>query len=168
MLPRRADGRHGGPDDRVLTMSYQTYLWLKAAHVISLFLWIGGLFAIYWLLRLHAHSPKEMHEKLTLMQRSIAMSADIASAVAIGTGVAIIIMHPGGMMLAQKGAGWLHIKLTVVVLGVLPVHGMLRAKIKKFSRGNIIDVPTWLWSLFLAAVTAAVILVIRGPELFMK
>lgn len=159
MLPRLADGRHGGPDDRVLTMSPSTYTWLTAAHVISLFLWIGGLFAIYWLLRLHAHAPKEMHEKLTLMQRSIAMSADIASAVAIGTGVAMIVGHPLGMLLAQKGQSWLHIKLTVVVLGVLPVHGMLRAKIKKFSRGNIIDVPTWLWSLFIAAVTAAVILV---------
>ena len=157
MLPRPADERHGGPDDTVLTMD-TTLLWLKSAHVISLFLWIGGLFAIYWLLRLHAHAPKEMHDKLTLLERSIAMSADIASAVAIGTGVAMIFQYTPNL-LKMPGQSWLHIKLTVVVLGVLPVHGILRAKIKKFSRGNIADVPTWLWSLFLAAVTAAVILV---------
>ncbi|HVK86667.1 MAG TPA: CopD family protein [Kofleriaceae bacterium] len=144
------------------------YLWLKAAHLIALFLWIGGLFAIYWMLRLHAHAPTDAHEKLTLMERSIALSADIAAAVAIATGVLMIFRAPGGNLLAQKGAGWLHIKLTVVVLGILPVHGILRGKIKKFGQGKIAPVPQWLWSLFLAAITAAVILVVRGPQMFAK
>lgn len=145
-----------------------TYQWLKSAHLIALFLWIGGLFAIYWMLRLHAHAPKDAHEKLTLMERSIALSADIAAAVAIGTGIGMIFNAPGGNMLAQKGMGWLHIKLTIVVLGILPVHGILRGKIKKFGQGNLAPVPQWLWSLFLAALTAIVILVVRGPFMFSK
>ena len=148
-------------------MDPKILLWLKAGHLISLFLWVGGLFAIYWMLRLHAHAPKEAHEKLTLMERSIALSTDIAAAVAMGTGVAMLF-QPHGFYLAQPGAGWLHIKLTVVVLGVLPVHGMLRAKIKKFGMGQLAPVPQWLWSLFLAAITVAVILVIRGPLMFAK
>ncbi|MDX2093098.1 MAG: CopD family protein [Kofleriaceae bacterium] len=145
-----------------------TYQWLKSAHLIALFLWIGGLFAVYWMLRLHAHAPKDVHEKLTLMERSIALSADIAAAVAIGTGIGMIFNAPGGNMLAQKGMGWLHIKLTLVVLGILPVHGILRGKIKKFGQGNVAPVPQWLWSLFLAALTAIVILVVRGPYMFSK
>jgi uncharacterized membrane protein len=145
-----------------------TYQWLKSAHLIALFLWIGGLFAIYWMLRLHAHAPKDAHEKLTLMERSIALSADIAAAVAIGTGLGMVFEAPGGNMLTQKGAGWLHIKLTVVVLGILPVHGILRGKIKKFGQGNLAPVPQWLWSLFLAALTVVVILVVRGPYMFSK
>jgi putative membrane protein len=149
-------------------MDPKIYLWLKAAHLIALFLWIGGLFSIYWMLRLHAHAPTDAHEKLTLMERSIALSADIAAAIAIGTGIGLIIGAPGGNLLAQEGAGWLHIKLAVVVLGILPVHGMLRAKIKKFGQGKITPVPGWLWSLFLASLTAIVILVIRGPLMFAK
>ena len=100
------------------------------------------------------------------MERSIALSADIASAVAIGTGIGMIVGYPGGNLLAQKGAGWMHIKLAVVVLGILPVHGILRGKIKKFGMNQITPVPQWLWSLFLAAMTAIVILVIRGPLMF--
>lgn len=142
-------------------MDANVLAWLLAGHLISLFLWIGGLFAIYWMLRLHAHAPKDAHEKLTLMERSIALSADIAAAFAIGTGVAMLF-QPFGFYLSQPGAGWLHVKLTVVVLGVLPVHGILRGRIKKFGQGKITPVPQWLWSLFLIAITAIVILVFRG------
>jgi putative membrane protein len=138
-------------------MDPKIYLWLKAGHLISLFLWVGGVFAIYWLLRLHVHAPKDSHEKLTLMERSIALATDIAATVAIGTGLATMF---GLNLLTQPGAGWLHIKLTVVALGILPVHGMLRARIKKFGMGKITPVPQWLWSLFLAALTASVILVV--------
>jgi uncharacterized membrane protein len=146
-------------------MDANLLLWLKAGHLIALFLWIGGLFAIYWMLRLHAHAPVEAHEKLTLLERSIALSADIASAIAIGTGVAMLF-QPHGFYLAQPGAGWLHIKLTVVVLGILPVHGMLRARIKRFGMGDFKPVPQWLWTLFLTAMTVIVILAIRGPLMF--
>ena len=145
------------------------YLWLLAAHLISLFLWIGGLFATYWLLRLHVHAPTDAREKLTLMERSIALSADIAAAVAIGTGLAMALSHggthPTTTLFAAPGAGWFHIKLTLVVLGILPVHGIMRGKIKKFGQGEITPIPGWLWSLFLAALTAIVILVIRRPTL---
>jgi uncharacterized membrane protein len=149
-------------------MDLNLLLWLRAGHLISLFLWIGGLFAVYWMLRLHAHAPESSHEKLTLLERSIALSADIAAAVAIGTGVAMLFGYPGGNLLTQPGAGWMHIKLTVVVLGVLPVHGMLRARIKRYGRGDLKPVPPWLWTLFLIAITAIVILVVRGPLMFAK
>jgi len=148
-------------------MDFDILQWLRAGHVISLFLWIGGLFAIYWMLRLHAHAPESAHEKLTLMERSIALSADIAAAFAIGTGIAMLF-QPFGFYLSRPGAGWLHIKLTIVILGVLPVHGILRGRIKKFGQGKITPVPQWLWSVFLVAITAIVILVFRGPLMFAK
>ena len=149
-------------------MDPKIYLWLKAGHLISLFLWVGGLFAIYWMLRLHVHAPKDSHEKLTLMERSIALATDIACTVAIVCGLGMLFGAPGGNMLTQPGAGWLHIKLTLVVLGVLPVHGILRGRIKKFGMGQITPVPQWLWSLFLASITVIVILVVRGPLMFAK
>jgi uncharacterized membrane protein len=145
------------------------YLWLKVGHVIGLFLWIGGLFTVYWMLRFHAQAPKDAHEKLTLIERAVALSTDLAATLAIGCGIGLIFENEFRQnLLTMPNAGWLHIKLTVVVLGVLPVHGMLRAKIKRFGLGKVAPVPQWLWSLLLVAITAIVILVFRGPLMFAK
>jgi uncharacterized membrane protein len=148
----------------------ETYPWLLTAHLIAVFLWLGTMFAVYWLLRVHAHAPKDVLDKLTLMERSLALSMDIAATVAIGCGLVMALSsggsHPTGTLFSTPGSGWFHIKLVVVVLGVLPVHGMLRAKIKKFSNGQLSPIPQWMWSLLLAAITVIVILVIRGPIMF--
>jgi uncharacterized membrane protein len=63
-------------------------------------------------------------------------------------------------MFTTPGHGWLHIKLTAVVLGVLSVHGMLRARIKRYSRGELKPVPTWAWSMLLAGVSIAILAVV--------
>ena len=146
-------------------MSLDLKTWVLAAHLLGVFLWTGSMFATYWLLRVHAHAPKDVHEKLTLMERSLAMTMDIAATLAIGGGVFLIIypVEYEQSLFATPHQGWFHVKLAVVVLGVLPVHGMIRARIKKFSQGKISPVPDWLWSLLLAAIAAIVILVIKRP-----
>jgi putative membrane protein len=137
-----------------------TWMWVLAAHLIGVFLWIGGLFTTYWLLRIHAHAPKDVHDKLTLMERSLAMMMDIAATLAIGTGLYLAIsIH----LFTMPHSGWFHAKLAVVVLGILSVHGMVRAKVGKFSRGQTPNVPQWPWSLLLAALCAIVILVVKKP-----
>jgi len=145
-------------------MSPSLYLWVRAAHLISLVLWIGGLSTIYWLLRLHDQAPKEMRDKLTLMERSIALSADIAAMVTIACGLAMALSPIN--LFAVKGGGWLHIKLTVVVVAILSVHGMLRGRIKKFGKGDLKPVPSWMWSLLLAGVTIAIILAVTKLHTF--
>lgn len=144
-------------------MDASVYLWVRAGHLIGLFLWLGSMFAAYWLLRVHSQSPSEMHEKLTLMERSLALVMDIAATLAIGTGIALIAKHPAGNLFSLPNQGWLHAKLAVVVLGILPVHGMIRARIKKFSQGKGTEIPLWLWSLLLVAIVAIVVLVERRP-----
>ena len=131
-------------------------MWLRAGHFIGVVLWIAGLVAVYWMLRVHVHAPKEAHEKLTLMERSLAMSMDLAATLAMGCGLVIAIWDK---RFSAPGAGYLHIKLAVVVLGILSVHGMIRARIKKFGMGKISPVPGWQWSLLLASVAAIMILV---------
>jgi len=134
-----------------------TFNWILAAHLIAVMFWIGGLFSVYWLLRVHAHAPKDVHEQLTLMERSLALMMDVAAGVAIGCGIAMIV-YPVNLFKTHP-IGWLHVKLTAVVLGVLPVHGMLRAKIKRFGLGQISPVPQWQWSLLLVAIMTIVIVV---------
>ena len=124
------------------------YTWLLTGHLIGVILWMGSMFAVYWLLRLHAYAPKDVLDKLTLMERSLALSMDLAATLAIGTGLTMAFSkagtHPTSNLFAAPGAGWFHIKLTLVVLGILPVHGMVRAKVGKFSRGQISKVPEWM------------------------
>jgi len=137
------------------------FTWLLTGHLIGDFLWVGGLFAVYWLLRFHAQAPTEVHEKLTLMERSLALMMDLGATLAIGCGLGLVFAQKPNLF-AQHGAGWFHIKLAVVVLGVLPVHGMVRARVGKFGRGQVGDVPGWQWSVLLASIAAIVLLVFRG------
>jgi uncharacterized membrane protein len=141
-------------------MEPETVAWLKAGHLIGVVLWIGGLVSVYWMLRFHVHAPKESHEKLTLMERSLAMMMDIAATLAIGCGL-VSALGQDPNLFTRPGSGYFHIKLLVVVVGVLSVHGMLRARIKKFGMGKIKDVPGWQWSLLLGSIVAILILVTR-------
>ncbi len=144
--------------------------WLLTAHLIGVIFWLGCLFAVYWLLRVHAQAPKDVLDKLTLMERSLALTMDLAATLAIGTGLAMALRHehdhPISTLFTAPGAGWFHVKLTVVVLGILPVHGMVRGKVGKFSRGVISSVPQWMWTLLLISIVIVVVMVIRGPLLF--
>jgi uncharacterized membrane protein len=148
-------------------LSSSVYLWLLAGHIIGVLLWIGGLFSTYWLLRIHAQAPKDVLDKLTLMERSIALAMDLAATLAIGAGLVLAIAktqtHPTGTLFGFPKSGWFHLKLAIVVLGILPVHGIVRAKIGKFGRGQIDGIPQWLWSLLLASICGIVILVFRRP-----
>lgn len=146
------------------------YSWLLTGHLIGVFLWIGGLFTTYWLLRIHAQAPKDVHDKLTLMERSLAMVMDLAATLAIGLGLWMALLHdwdhPNTTLFGAPHAGWFHIKLTAVVLGVLPVHGIIRAKIGKLSRGQNVTVPQWPWGLLLVAIVVIALMVVRGPIIF--
>ncbi|HSD88243.1 MAG TPA: CopD family protein [Kofleriaceae bacterium] len=148
-------------------MSVSVYLWLLAGHLIGVFLWVGGLFSTYWLLRIHAQAPKDVHEKLTLMERSLALVMDLAATLAIVTGLVMALTkggtHPATTMFGAPHAGWFHTKVTLVVLGILPVHGIIRGRIGKFGRGQVTGIPQWLWSLLLAAICGIAILVVRRP-----
>jgi uncharacterized membrane protein len=147
-----------------MSLSAETYAWVKAGHLIGVFLWISGMVAVYWLLRLHVHAPKEAREKLIYMERSLALMMDIASALAIGLGLVMVFgQDPIFLKKPAEHAsrGWFHIKLTVVAVGLLSMHGMLRARIKKFQEGKISNVPNWQWTVILASVIAIFILVTR-------
>ena len=143
------------------------YAWLLAAHLIGVFLWIGGLFATYWLLRIHVQAPKDVHDKLTLMERSLAMVMDLGATLAIAAGIWMALKHdyshPTSSLFTAPKSGWFHAKLAIVLLGVLSVHGMVRAKVGKFSRGQTPNVPQWAWSLLLASIVGITILVFRRP-----
>jgi uncharacterized membrane protein len=148
-------------------MSPSLYLLVTTAHVLGMVLWISGLTAIYWMLRFHDHAPKSSHEQLTLQERALALATDIAAAVTIGCGLAMAFDHPSHLNLfTTKPDAWLHIKLAAVVLLILPVHGILRGRIKKYSQGDLKPAPTWLWSMLLGGVAIAIFCVTTKLQVF--
>ena len=79
-----------------------------------------------------------------------------AAAVAIGCGFAMAGSHHL-FKVVEGNPPWLHVKLLAVVLAILPIHGMMRARIKKFGQGKLSPVPQWQWSLLLIGITTAII-----------
>lgn len=138
--------------------------WLLGAHLIGVVFWIGGLMSVYWLLRMHVHAPKDMHDKLILMERALALTMDLAATLAIGAGLALAIHEK---LFSQPKMGWLHIKIAVVVLGILSVHGIVRARVGRFSRGEKPTVPSWVWSMLVGSVVAVLLIVTRVKIAFL-
>ena len=119
------------------------------------------------MLRLHAQASADVNDKLVLMERSLALAMDLAATLAIGCGLgwrSRSIQTPN--LFARPHAGWFHIKLTIVVLGILSVHGIIRARVGRFSRGQTPTVPQWIWSLLLVSIVAILVIVFRGPMMF--
>jgi uncharacterized membrane protein len=143
-------------------MSEETLLYVKAAHLLGFTLWIAGLATVYWLLRVHAAAPKDARDLLSGVERSLAMLMDLGATVAIASGLTMAFAAPashwGGASTAFGSGGWIHVKLTLVVVGVLAVHGFNRAKVKRFRMGQVTEIPNWPWLLLLAS-TAGIIVI---------
>ncbi len=134
-------------------MSLETYNWVLVAHVFGFVTWIGSLLTCISLLHVHSRVEGAAREALTRTEKSVAMLMDLGATVAIVCGLLLALDGPVNEF---KHGVWLHIKLTAIVLGVLSSHGMVRAKIKKFSQGDVKPLPRWLFTIVLAAVAVAV------------
>jgi uncharacterized membrane protein len=145
-------------------MSIETLLWVRVAHVFGFVVWIGGMLACISLLHVHALVEGAARDALTRTEKSVAMLMDAGAALAIAAGLTLAFESTP---IAFKTGAWLHVKLTVVVLGILSAHGMVRAKIKKFSRGEVKPLPRWLFTALLAAV-AIVVALGANPSLLRK
>jgi uncharacterized membrane protein len=138
-------------------MSVETLLYVKAAHVLGFTLWIAGLATVYWLLRIHAAAPADARELLSSAERRIAMLMDLGATVAI---VAGLVLAFGGPINAFKTGGWIHLKLTLVVLGILGVHGFVRVKVKRFRQGKLAEIPSWPWLVLLVSTAGIIVLAV--------
>ena len=108
------------------------YEWIRALHIIAVMAWMAGMLYLPRLFVYHAQeeSGSETSETFKVMERRLLK----------------FIMNPamiaswifGLMLLAANTAllenGWMHAKLTAIVL-MSGVHGMLAARVKKFAAG---------------------------------
>lgn len=108
------------------------YLWIKALHIVSVVCWFAALFYLPRLFVYHAQSTDSIsQERFVIMERKLYRG--IMGPAMIATyifGIWLVTLTPG--FLSQ---GWLHAKLTLVLL-LTGYHHMCGAQLKRFARGE--------------------------------
>lgn len=109
-------------------------LWLKSFHLIFVVTWFAGLFYLPRLFIYHLDAHDETsHRRFSTMERRLLVITHIGAALAVGFGLALLLLlaqTPG--YLAQ---GWLHLKLTLVAL-LLAFHIYCARLTRYFARGE--------------------------------
>jgi protoporphyrinogen IX oxidase len=87
-------------------------LWLKSFHVISMVTWFAGLFYLPRLFVYHADARDPIGvERFELMERRLFAIMTIGACATLAFGIAMLVAEP-----AYLAMGWLHLKLSLVVL----------------------------------------------------
>src|SRR5512146_2682108 len=95
-------------------------LWLKAFHIIGVVTWFAGLFYLPRLFVYHAEAGEApVRERLKVMERRLLVMTHIGGALGIAFGIATLAAES-----FYLHAGWLHLKLLLVLLLVV-YHAML-------------------------------------------
>ncbi|WP_281647643.1 protoporphyrinogen oxidase HemJ [Parendozoicomonas sp. Alg238-R29] len=108
------------------------YLWVKAFHIISMVCWFAGIFYLPRLFVYHAETTdREGSERFKIMERKLYRGIMMPSMIlTLIFGFWLIHLIPGYMQ-----QGWMHAKLTLVVL-LIGYHHMCGAFMKKFANDN--------------------------------
>ncbi len=106
------------------------YLGLKAAHVISMVAWMAGMFYLPRLFVYHtgAAAGSELSETLKTMERRL-LRAIINPAMCATWLFGLLLLYANPALMQE---GWLHVKLTAVLL-LSGLHGMLSRHRKQFA-----------------------------------
>ena len=107
-----------------------TYLWLKAFHIIAVVCWFAGLFYLPRLFVYHAQSTDSIsQERFSIMERKLYRGIMHPSLIAtLALGISMLYMNPGLLKM-----GWMHIKLTLLVVLIL-YHFSLGVIYKRFAQ----------------------------------
>jgi uncharacterized membrane protein len=140
-------------------MSFETYAWLHVGHVLGFTVWVGGLLAVAALLRAHEGADAASRPGIVTAGRAMALLMDIGATLAIAIGLWMALKGPNYPNTAFKTGGWLHVKLLLVVLGLIAPHGIMRAKLGKLHRGTKTGaLPAWVIPVVLVAAAGAIAL----------
>ncbi|TLX52794.1 protoporphyrinogen oxidase HemJ [Stutzerimonas nosocomialis] len=139
------------------------YLWIKALHIVAIVCWFAGLFYLPRLFVYHAASDDAVSkERFIVMERKLYRGIMLPSMIAtLVFGITLVSLNPA---LFSTG-GWLHAKLTLVLL-LIGYHHMCGAQLKRFARGENTRTQTfyrWFNEVPVFFLLAIVILVVVKP-----
>ncbi|NFV81628.1 protoporphyrinogen oxidase HemJ [Magnetospirillum aberrantis] len=106
-------------------MSGETYLWIKALHVIAVISWMAGLLYLPRLFVYHCEVEpgSATSEKFKVMERRL-LKAIMLPAAVVAWGAGLTMAVEGGLFQEH----WFHVKLLLVVLMTIAHHMMTRWK----------------------------------------
>lgn len=142
-------------------MSPDVYQWFLAVHVFSFLIWVGSLIGTTHLVFAIQNGSNVERPTLIGLARRTAMSMDLGALLAIASGLWLAV---GGPINRFTTGGWLHAKLTAVVLLILVPHVLLRIKVGRYRRDQQTGkLPGLLFGLILLGAAAAIVLVEVRP-----
>lgn len=138
------------------------YLWVKSLHIIAVIAWMAGMLYLPRLFVYHADAERGSRQSKTFKVMERRLLRGIINP-------AMIVTWAAGLWLAWKifhfEGGWLHTKITLVVI-MSAIHGYLSAAVRKFAEDRnekparhwriVNEIPTLL-------LIAIVILVVVKP-----
>lgn len=112
-------------------------LWLKAFHVIAVVTWFAGLFYLPRLLVYHAEAAEpQVRERLKVMERRLLVMTHIGALLTIALGMATLGAWQHIAPDYFRLAGWLHVKLGLVLL-LVAYHAMLVRLVGRFAQDQV-------------------------------
>lgn len=109
--------------------------WVLLLHLLGFAMWVGGLLAVTGSLSragsLDAPARTGLIEGAARIERWVALPGFL---LALGLGLYMLITNATGHTPLRQG--WMHIKLTLVLVGMLPVQGLVGARRKKLREGG--------------------------------
>lgn len=143
-------------------MSPETIAWVLTAHIFGVITWLGPMLGLALVLRQGAAAEPPARADLAALAKRLGMAMDAGAAITIVAGLALI--HG----LASAGASplklpWMHVKLTLVVVGLLGSHAILRIRTKHFARGEARPLPPLLFPALHAILIGILIMAIVKP-----
>ena len=139
------------------------YLLAKSFHIVFVVSWFAGLFylpRIYVNLAMVEPGSIAERERLLLMARKLLRFTTLLAVPAVVLGLVLWLVDGVG-----KGAGWMHAKLTVVIL-VIGYHHVCARLLRRFEAGDNTRSHRWYrWfnEVPVLLLLAAVLLVVLKP-----
>jgi putative membrane protein len=140
-------------------------LWIKAFHIVFVASWFAGLFylpRIFVNLAMVPAGSDAERTRLLLMARKLLRFTTLLAVPAIGLGLYLWLYYGIGF---GPGNGWMHAKLTVVVV-VIGYHHACARLLRKFEVGTVRRSHVWFrWfnEVPVLLLVAAVVLVVVKP-----
>ena len=111
-------------------------LWVKSFHIVFVTSWFAGLFYLPRIFVNLAMVPPQSvaeRERLLLMARKLMRFTTLLAVPAVALGLWLWLVY--GIGLHGPGNGWMHAKLTLVLL-VLGYHHACSVQLRKISAGE--------------------------------
>ena len=114
-------------------------LWYKAFHIVFVVTWFAGLFYLPRLFIYHREATDVVSRaRFVTMERRLLGITHIGAALALIFGMLLLMQTPVFMQ-----QGWLHAKLSLVVL-LVGYHGWCMKLVADFREGRPVPTSRWL------------------------